>query len=270
MIGLSDDPDETVTSLEADPPAVVNLVVSNDSGDPKDPPTSRLTVANYQLKPFDTVLFAGNDAVANLISRVSLKEVVPNLKRPFHRLWTHSGILVDSTVLPLKCLQAGKLYLYESVFSGKILGVTYSAVVPVDRWGVNSYLGPQIRDFEAVVAEAQCDVAICPLSESSRFHMNQVLTDNPRFLLDLYAHYQNFSYPLMNILRVVASANEKLYASLEWWEKQKARFRRKSEPRSVFCSQLVATIYKEARLPSFVEEDPRSFSPLELEVVEEF
>ncbi|KAJ3229310.1 hypothetical protein HDU77_001630, partial [Chytriomyces hyalinus] len=83
-----------------------------------------LTLGDYTLKPLDAVLFAGNDPVATFIKRITLHEVVPRIDRPFHELWTHAGILVDKTVLPLPFLEDGKMYLYESVFSGTVVGYT--------------------------------------------------------------------------------------------------------------------------------------------------
>ncbi|KAJ3022571.1 UNVERIFIED_CONTAM: hypothetical protein HDU68_009043 [Siphonaria sp. JEL0065] len=223
-------------------------------------------LGDYQLQPFDTVLFAGNDAVAKMIGKVTLHEVVPNLKRPFHRLWTHSGILVDKSVLPLSCLEDGKLYIYESVFSGEVAGMVYSKVMPVDRPVANSHLGPQIRDFHDVLQEVTCDVAICPLSPAHRANLNYHLTRNPRFLLDLHSQYKHHSYPLGNIFKVIASASEKLYNTFNTFKSLGLT----SESKSIFCSELVSTIYRAAKLPSFLEMNPAEFSPLELEVAREF
>ncbi|KAI9343509.1 hypothetical protein BDR26DRAFT_858216, partial [Obelidium mucronatum] len=229
-------------------------------------------VGDYQLQPFDTVLFAGTDAVAKMIGRVTLHEVVPNLKRPFNRLWTHSGILVDKSVLPLPCLEDGKLYIYESVFSGEVAGIVYSTVLPVDRPPGKSHLGPQIRDFLAVVEESTCDVAVCPLSPTHRSHVSKRLQKNPRFLLDIHNQYKNHSYPLGNIAKVIASASEKLYSI---GKGVSATFKTlglssSQESKNIFCSELVSTIYRAALLPSFLAMDPAEFSPLELEVAAEF
>ncbi|KAI8850009.1 hypothetical protein BC829DRAFT_416308 [Chytridium lagenaria] len=71
------------------------------------------------------------------------------LTQPFHALWTHAGVLVDRTVLDLDILEPGKLYIYESVFSGSLLGFEYSKTLPVDHTvSPGSYhLGPQIRSI---------------------------------------------------------------------------------------------------------------------------
>ena len=43
------------------------------------------------------------------------------------------GIILNKTVLPLDCLEQDKLYIYESIFTGTVLGYTYSRVFPVDH-----------------------------------------------------------------------------------------------------------------------------------------
>ncbi|KAJ3021277.1 UNVERIFIED_CONTAM: hypothetical protein HDU68_009709 [Siphonaria sp. JEL0065] len=84
-----------------------------------------IQLGDYTLKPLDAVLFAGSDPVATIIKKITLHNVVPELESPFAELWTHAGILVDKTVLPLDCLEEGKMYLYESVFSGTVAGYVY-------------------------------------------------------------------------------------------------------------------------------------------------
>ncbi|KAJ3079431.1 hypothetical protein HDU99_010915, partial [Rhizoclosmatium hyalinum] len=168
-------------------------------------------------QPLDAVLFAGADPVANFIKKIELHEVVPRLDTPFHELWTHAGILVDKSVLPLDCLEEGKLYLYESVFSGEVAGYVYSKVLPVDHPTKpgSFHLGPQIRDFAAVVKEGDSDVGICPLTPEERAFMEARLKENPTLLLDLYNKYHEFGYPITNLLPVVASASQSLYKDLE-------------------------------------------------------
>ncbi|KAI9313328.1 hypothetical protein BDR26DRAFT_933001 [Obelidium mucronatum] len=228
----------------------------------------------YKLKPLDAVLFAGNDPVANIIKKITLHEVVPRIDKPFHELWTHAGIIVDKTVLPLDCLEEGKLYLYESVFSGTVAGYVYSKVLPVDHpTKVGSFhLGPQIRDFAAVVNEGDSDVGICPLSPDARAFLEQRLKENPNLILDLYNKYKDFGYPITNILPVVASASKSLYEDLQYWSKLTSNFfPGQEEPKTVvFCSELVSIIYKEIGHSTFKEASPDTFTPLAVEVVPEF
>ncbi|KAJ3010349.1 UNVERIFIED_CONTAM: hypothetical protein HDU68_002175 [Siphonaria sp. JEL0065] len=228
----------------------------------------------YRLKPLDAVLFAGSDPVANFIKRIELHEVVPRLERPFHELWTHAGILVDKSVLPLDCLEEGKLYLYESVFSGEVAGYVYSKVLPVDHsTKIGSFhLGPQIRDFAAVVNEGDADVGICPLSPQERAFMENRLKENPNLLLDLYHQYKDFGYPITNILPVIASASQSLYHDLQYFEKLSSEFfpHKQEKKTVVFCSELVSIIYKEIGHNTFKATAPDTFTPLAVEVVPEF
>ncbi|KAI9344074.1 hypothetical protein BDR26DRAFT_858106 [Obelidium mucronatum] len=108
------------------------------------------------------------------------------------------------------------MYLYESVFSGTVAGYVYSTILPVDKnvpVGGN-HLGPQIRDFEAVVNEGESNVGICPLTDEQRSFVEAKFKENPRILLDIYFEYKHFGYPMTNILGVVASASDGLYEDL--------------------------------------------------------
>ncbi|KAI9362561.1 hypothetical protein DFJ73DRAFT_812883 [Zopfochytrium polystomum] len=234
----------------------------------------------YQLKPFDLVLFLGNDPVAKFIKNVQLNKVVPDLVRPFHNLWTHSGMLIDSSVLPLPFLVPGKLYLYESVFSGTVVGYTYSRVLPLDdhydpKRGF--HLGPQIRDFEAVVDEGESDVGICPLNPRSRQIIEDKLRREPNFFLDMYVKYKDYGYPL-TILPQLAAASDGLHRDMTRLsetfagafssKKEKDAAAKKKE--TIFCSEMVAEIYKSFALPSFINLKANEFTPLEVEVAPEF
>jgi hypothetical protein len=59
----------------------------------------------HKLKALDCVLFLGKDPVAKLIKNVTLDSVVPQLTTPFNALWTHAGILVDKSILPLPFIE---------------------------------------------------------------------------------------------------------------------------------------------------------------------
>ncbi|KAJ3115349.1 hypothetical protein HK100_001372 [Physocladia obscura] len=228
---------------------------------------------DYELKPLDAVLFAGSDPVAGFIKKIELHEVVPRIQRPFHELWTHAGILVNKSVLPLDCLEDGKMYLYESVFSGKVAGYVYSTILPVDHPVPKDsfHLGPQIRDFEAVVAEGDADVGICPLTKSQREFLEAKFSANPNLLLDLYHQYHDFGYPITNILPVIASASQPLYADLQYFNKISLEFfPHKEKKKVVFCSELVSIIYREIGHKSFSTSSPDTFTPLAVEVVPEF
>ncbi|KAJ3030703.1 UNVERIFIED_CONTAM: hypothetical protein HDU68_008092 [Siphonaria sp. JEL0065] len=116
------------------------------------------------IQPLDAVLWAATDPkdpLASIIKRIELHECVPKIEHPFHELWTHSGIIVDKTVLPLDCLEDGKLYVFESVMAGQIAGIMFCPVLPVDHPTKEGgfHLGPQIRELSKLEAliKSTCD-----------------------------------------------------------------------------------------------------------------
>ncbi|KAI9344063.1 hypothetical protein BDR26DRAFT_933002 [Obelidium mucronatum] len=208
------------------------------------------------LQPFDAVLFAGSDPVANFIKTIELHEVVPKIDRPFRELWTHAGILVDKSVLPLDCLEEGKLYIYESVFSGEVAGYEYSKVLPVDHPTEvgDCHLGPQLRDFEAAINDGDANVGICPLGKKERAFLEARLKEEPKLLLNIYNRFKDFGYPITNILPVIASASTSLYEELQDWEKLSAELFPDEARKKVLLYLLGA----------------HTFCPLEVELVPEF
>ncbi|KAJ1537424.1 hypothetical protein HK405_014644, partial [Cladochytrium tenue] len=232
-----------------------------------------LSIGDYTLRPFDTVLFLGNDPVGKFIQTVELHDVVPRLQRPFHNLWTHAGMLINKSVLPLPFLEEGKMYLYESIFSGEVLGYVYSKVLPLDHkvQPGSFHLGPQIRDFEAVVKEVDSDVAICPLDHATRERIEQTLRESPNKFMEIYQKYHNFSYPL-SIVPQLAAASPFLYNEVQSVKKLLTQHFPKSNDNkdAVFCSELVAIVYQQLLVPSFQGIDPGTHTPLSVQVVPEF
>lgn len=238
---------------------------------PRPPSCSYLSIINYKLQPFDLILFLGSDPVAKFIKQIQLLKVVPGLNRPFHNLWTHSGILIDKTVLPLPFMEDGKFYVYESVFSGRVAGYVYSRVLPVDHIvKKHSYhLGPQVRVFEDVVAEGESDVAVCPLNEESRAKVGDILKQDPDYFLKLYQKYKDFGYPL-TILPQYMAASENLFDNLNNRLAKYFPNNSQSKKRTIFCSELVAEVYRSFGLETFEKLKPSEFTPLEIEVAKEF
>ncbi|KAJ3059970.1 hypothetical protein HDU98_004025 [Podochytrium sp. JEL0797] len=233
-----------------------------------------LTSGDYVLQPLDAVVFCGSDPVANLIKKIQLHETVPHIETPFQDLWTHAGILVDRTVLDLPCMEPGKMYLYESVFSGQVAGYVYSRVLPLDHVTPvgGNHLGPQIRDFEAVVNEGESNVAVCPLTDEQRRIVQKKLAENPRLILDIYEQHFEFGYPITNLLSVIASASQSLYNDLAKFNQLASSFfpQKESSKDTVFCSELVSIVYKSLGLPSFVNKPSDTFTPLEVQTAIEF
>ncbi|KAJ3105743.1 hypothetical protein HDU97_007563 [Phlyctochytrium planicorne] len=235
------------------------------------------------VEPLDIVLFNGNDTVGNFISMVEAKHVVPGLKMPFGALWTHSGIIVDKTVLPLPCLEDGRLYIYESVFSGEVLGYVYSKVLPVDHQvkPKGFHLGPQLRDFVHVVEEGPVDIAICKLDPNERKRLMDDWPLTQTILLSFYSKYEKYGYPL-NPLPQFAAASPVLFNTLVGMRNAFDKLYSGSSNRSVdgsspdqqkvFCSELVALLCRDLGLNDFAAGHitPPEFTPLELNAMPSF
>ncbi|KAI8854064.1 hypothetical protein BC829DRAFT_241524 [Chytridium lagenaria] len=96
------------------------------------------------------------------------------------------------------------------------------------------------------------------------------LDEDPEAFLKLYEKYKSYGYPLM-ILPQLAAANDNLFKQLD---DVRSFFRfqpkKEQESREVFCSELVAILYKAFSMESFLNLDPGKFTPLEVEVAPEF
>ncbi|KAJ3222212.1 hypothetical protein HK099_002567 [Clydaea vesicula] len=165
-----------------------------------------------EIKPFDLVLFIGNDFISTAISSVQRKHVDSRLMKQGSPLWHHAGVVIDKSVLPLECLVDGRLYIYESVFSGTILGFEYSKHLPVDNPKAllrKRKAGPQIRDLFCVLEETAADVAICPLVDKARRKIYS-LPELQERMLQFHEKFGKYSYPF-SIVPQFAAANDKLF-----------------------------------------------------------
>lgn len=202
-----------------------------------------------QLKPFDLLVFKGDDFVSGFISLLEKR----GHKNAKGGNFTHAGMIVTSDILDNPLLQPGKVYVLESVISGKLgCGVT-------DING-NAFLGVQIRDLDELLPayDSPNDTAIawCPLIN------NPYMSDNVKerftqFYDSVYGITWDANcwsllstlYPRMRPLRPLI---EKLLHTEKW----------------LFCSELIATVYKEfAVLPAYV--DPKDVLPADLVYPEE-
>ena len=270
------------------------------------------TSTQRRIRPLDTVLFKGSDAVASFIAKVEASQVVPHLPNDskWHGLWTHAGIIVDKNVLPLDCLEPNRIYILESIFSGQIMNFTYSKVLPVDHIIKGGFhLGPQIRDLWQVIDEAKADVGIFQLDPSERERLlgPYGIQETRRRLLAFHREYHSYSYPL-NPVPQLAAASPALYKniklmkdSFDAFQKSNASASNEDKKKKVFCSELVALLYRALEVPGFskfssstsvpsfsssssitlasssrntsvtsMQIDPAEFTPLELQVMDVF
>ncbi|KAJ3268387.1 N-acetylgalactosamine kinase [Terramyces sp. JEL0728] len=234
----------------------------------------------YKLRPFDLVLFKGNDPAGNLIQKIEKKYVERSEANVEGTLWTHVGIIVDKSVLPLECMEQGKLYLYESVFSGSICGYTYCKVGPVDHPfgnGKKNHSGPQLRPFTEAIMEASADIGISTLTDEER---KKIYARGESKLqeefLELYNKYKDYGYPY-SIVPQLASASDSLFSLFNKAKLFAKKVEKKIEEKlnnesrggngkkTVFCSQFAAKIYSRFGVSGFENSEAGKFTPIELD-----
>ncbi|KAJ3307262.1 hypothetical protein HDV03_001747 [Kappamyces sp. JEL0829] len=217
-----------------------------------------VTVA--QVQPFDLILFRGDDAVGKMISKIEGKHVAKTERKRFGILWTHAGVIVDKTVLPLDCLEEGKLYVYESILTGTVLGVyPYSLVNsqdhPVENIKTQSYAGPQLREFVAVVTESAGDVGIARLADGYRTAVYaEGLQKVQKTMLELHAKYFDYGYPF-GIFQQVGAASDKVYRfnqTMKKFGKDTAKFTKLAAEVTVEFSRKVVGVLKQTETDSIV------------------
>ena len=168
----------------------------------------------YRIKPLDLILFKGEDAIGKMIQNIEEKWVSHHARKPDGTLWTHVGVIVDKTILPLECLEEDKLYIYESIFTGTVLGYTYSRVFPVDHPFLNgkiNHSGPQLRPFVTSCLETSADIAIAPLKIKEREKLySRGLQTLQQIMLSHYNEYYHYGYP-MSVIPQFAAASDGLY-----------------------------------------------------------
>ena len=142
------------------------------------------------LKPFDLVVFSGDDLISNFIRYVELSHLegfaqaqnlgaisnreldTTRLKDyngidPKENLYSHCGIIITSEVLDHPLVKPGKVYIFESTMGGKY---GYG----INNVEGNSFLGVQLRDFEQVFLEY--DIANDTSVAVARFDFQLVAT----------------------------------------------------------------------------------------------
>jgi hypothetical protein len=204
-----------------------------------------------QVKPFDLILFRGNDVVSNTISKFE-KYFVGNGD------WTHVGVAINLNVCPvIKNANTGRMYILESTVSGRLGG------------GINNVetgkakLGVQIRDLEYVVSEyikqPGCKVGWAPLTDESVKLINE-RTDVVDICTKFHDSYVGRMYDLSVIdliasvvppIRVLRTIKEYTYGWLfgsNNWQ---------------FCSEVATELYEKLGIikESF---DGRDVAPVDL------
>ena len=191
---------------------------------------------NPTPKPLDLALFKGRDIVSAIIS-TGLELGVGASD------WTHVGVLVDSTVLPLPQLKQGRLYVLES---------TSSNDANPDVVSGKKDFGVQIRDFETSLRLYEGHVGFAALA-------NVVDMETAKeVLLELWEKEKDLPYS-SNLLNLVGA----LFSCCRGQRKLVNSIVPAGDMNhSKFCSQLAAEIYLAVGV--FEGVDPTNVVPMDL------
>jgi hypothetical protein len=197
----------------------------------------------HKIKPFDLILFRGEDFVSDAIRILSYKK----LKKAWSDDYSHAGIIITNQVLDHPALKDDTLYVWESTISGK-LGQN---IFNVDG---ESFLGTQLRNFDDLIIEYDkpnnTGIAWCQLNNNL---YDTADTDDKKQLLkerftELFNNYNGRRYDMNCIsllgalypkFRCCRACIEDALGTHDW----------------LFCSELCALVYKSLMLlPSTVDE----------------
>jgi hypothetical protein len=212
----------------------------------------------HNIRPLDLVMFRGGDSVSDFIrfleksknKNISKSEIIYDLEC---NAFSHVGIVVNSEILTDPRLEVGKLYIWESTMSGKLTDGIYN----IEE---KSYLGVQLRSLDDVVrayiSDTNSRIAFCHIKDGI---LNQYKNEYSALLIqrftNLFIRYNGIRYDanlyslsssIFPCLRGSRDKVEEILNSEEW----------------LFCSELVAIIYKELGLiPNTV--NPKNVVPMD-------
>ena len=174
------------------------------------------------LRDFDLVLFDGGNTGASLLIKSLEKYELGEGN------FSHVGIIITSKSLPFQGLEDGKLYIFESTQSGALT----DGVLNVEG---HPFLGSQVRDFDQVLKSydnsADTHIAVRKLVNNPLDTMD---INNVRIIMAyLYGKFNHKRYQIF-----VAQLFEAMFPRLRIFRNKRI------EERFVFCSELVAYIYK--------------------------
>jgi hypothetical protein len=185
-----------------------------------------------EIEPLDIVFFKGGDFVSDFIRFNSQIEIGINN-------WSHIGIVVSTDLLPIKNGKPGKLYLWESILSGKLCDGVYNIETN------DSFFGTQIRSLKRILSvnkgNKKVNIGVGKL-KNNPYKKQDGESDqdyNLRFkllkqkLLYLYHTYNNvrFQYNCIRLFNTMYDIFDPCIS--------------KNNTERLFCSQLVALILNE-------------------------
>jgi len=207
------------------------------------------------IRPFDLALFAGSDGISGLIRYLQARNLSQhkNIDVSDEEQYSHVGMIVTSEILDHPKVKEGEIYIWESTMGG--------------RFGQNlenvdgeTFLGVQLRDFDALVPAYDhpntTSLAVCHLVSNiyDQADQQQRETIKIRFT-ELFERLDGTLYDLNPV-----SLASSLFGGLRCGRKtvQEAT----GTDKWLFCSELVATAYKEMGIfPS--EINPENVIPMD-------
>jgi hypothetical protein len=208
----------------------------------------------------DMIAIRGSHQLSRLICQIQ------GLMREGHSLFSHEGILVNTTVFYMPGMIAGEWYLLESAVGGEALGEQYDSMP--DVMGL-ARSGVQVRSMRGLLSNSLAQhtlMFLCPLSPVYRKMWDDCVGVKPRSqnkpcrLIEFMPIILNKRYTLTISNFLVGAANQHVNGK-ESARKRVTRTFLKSQTKlgqEFFCSELCAAVYQHVGL---LPQPPGGFMP---------
>lgn len=209
-----------------------------------------ITLGNYHIlknnmKSLDLLLFRGDDIISDTISdisrqrqQISFKETISSNCNTLLRTndFTHAGLIIHPSLLPDCGLDHNKLYILESTFSHKIIGMNNG---PTDYLTNEYFFGVQLRDLELVchsyIKNDKTKIMWLPLSLTPKINNFSLIFNNYHkrpFLTEKIIDFQQITPELMLMAKSIL--NETLLLTIL--------------KNAFSCVNLVVSIYSDIKI----------------------
>lgn len=191
------------------------------------------------IRPFDLIFFKGKGFISDIINFFEVRTLKPKeakYKIKDKDLFTHVGLIITTEMATYPNMEDGKLYILESTISN-------NSKTNINDINGKSYLGVQIRDFEKLISvnkKSKTNVAVGYLNNNPLDNKIDGLKEKFNIILNKYIYTP---YEFNPLALPGALINEFR------WERNfiESTFKIKSDD-CLFCSELVATVYKEINI----------------------
>lgn len=218
---------------------------------------SKLTYKDLleKAKPFDLIVFRGEDFISSTISHVEKKAFGTGE-------WTHVGVIITKDVLDFKNAKRGKLYVWESTMSGGISGDNV-----LDEETNKGKFGVQIRDFEKVIQSylrtGKSRIGWCPLKNNPLVKKSNETIDDfvnrifkiKNCVTEFYKAHKDSPYDnkVLPLFKTIFPCFGKLPLIHKLFKSKN----------KLFCSEMVTLLYQHLNLVD-ISIDPETIAPVEL------